>query len=481
MAGQSEIQSLVQSLAGTQSQAQANPPSWVNNGNPNTVYNQTPPEGGYIPPTSDAFGNWMINKPDPNQVPATDWNSLVKEVQGPLKVEWDISQSVPQLPAAGQPQQPGQPNQPAAPAAPQYVPVGQWFGSGQKDGGKSGPLSNQQLYNSNPAAKEAWDRVFMMQNGKFDKTSDWAAIQRDLETFYREAINRGVPTAGNPNQAAATGGGGGSAGGGQAAAGGGGGSGTILGFGGAGGGIASASGASAGSNPSGGSWSFGSGGGNYGGASTLYNFSPAIAEKIGINPNGTIAWQQLADLVLPGNVYLSNTGNWDASNLATALLGQISGLPIDSIVNKLGELQAGQDDPQNFIERMLIDHYLDNVSNKLQGQLNISQNEFKNQIAPLLSQAIADSVNISSLDIQNEAVASLLDKAAKKEQEKVAAKTPQGGGGGGERGGNRGTGTNSGNRLSGVNVQYKSGAGALRAPRGPGSVTVGTIQNTVKK
>jgi hypothetical protein len=56
MADQSGIQKFIQSQAGTQTTAQGNVPTAVNNGNPNTVYNiptlQTPTWGTYVPTTT---------------------------------------------------------------------------------------------------------------------------------------------------------------------------------------------------------------------------------------------------------------------------------------------------------------------------------------------------------------------------------------------------------------------------------------------
>lgn len=45
----------------TQEQAQANVPMTQNNGNPFTIYNQTPAQGGYLPPVSNAYDQWRIN------------------------------------------------------------------------------------------------------------------------------------------------------------------------------------------------------------------------------------------------------------------------------------------------------------------------------------------------------------------------------------------------------------------------------------
>lgn len=58
---QSLIQSNIQNQVGTQTVAQNNQTMLPNNGNPFTIYNQVPPQGGYLPPTMDAYGNWMIN------------------------------------------------------------------------------------------------------------------------------------------------------------------------------------------------------------------------------------------------------------------------------------------------------------------------------------------------------------------------------------------------------------------------------------
>lgn len=44
-----------------QEQAQANTPMTPNNGNPFTIYNQTPAQGGYLPPVSNAYDQWRIN------------------------------------------------------------------------------------------------------------------------------------------------------------------------------------------------------------------------------------------------------------------------------------------------------------------------------------------------------------------------------------------------------------------------------------
>ena len=65
MPNQRDVQQLIQSLT----------PSAVNNGNPNTVYNQPMPQGGYIPPTFDPGTNtWRVN---PAPAPSTvNWQQM---------------------------------------------------------------------------------------------------------------------------------------------------------------------------------------------------------------------------------------------------------------------------------------------------------------------------------------------------------------------------------------------------------------------
>jgi hypothetical protein len=91
---QSDIQSLVQNLTGVHTTGQAFVPSSVNNGNPATTYNapQSPfvppapvtqyqPAGsGYVPPETNAWGSWLLPaKQTPTSVPTStgpDWAAL---------------------------------------------------------------------------------------------------------------------------------------------------------------------------------------------------------------------------------------------------------------------------------------------------------------------------------------------------------------------------------------------------------------------
>lgn len=101
---QSDIQSLLQNLTGVHTDGQAWVPSSVNNGNPNTAYNNSPAtvvpfvppqpviphqpvighnqaiQKGYIPPTSNTQGDWLVNMPA--NATDTNWKKLDAQGQG---------------------------------------------------------------------------------------------------------------------------------------------------------------------------------------------------------------------------------------------------------------------------------------------------------------------------------------------------------------------------------------------------------------
>ena len=105
---------------------------------------------------------------------------------------------------------------------------------------------------------------------------------------------------------------------------------------------------------------------NLGGLGQFLNQNlPNLAQSLGIQSNGSIDWRQIADFVIPGNAFNSNTGQWDASNVIAKLVSNYSGLPVSKLLGMAGKTQANQDDPQNVVERALTDHYMDNVRNTL--------------------------------------------------------------------------------------------------------------------
>lgn len=79
MPDQRDVQQLIQSLT----------PSAVNNGNPNTVYNQPMPQGGYVPPTFDPGTNtWRVNPAPP--APTVNWQQLAMSQPQPT-AGWNLA------------------------------------------------------------------------------------------------------------------------------------------------------------------------------------------------------------------------------------------------------------------------------------------------------------------------------------------------------------------------------------------------------
>jgi hypothetical protein len=64
----------------------------------------------------------------------------------------------------------------------------QWFGAGDV------PTANPALYSSDPAYRKAWDTVSGYHKGRFDRTSDFGALENHLRTVYNE--NRPAAAAG---------------------------------------------------------------------------------------------------------------------------------------------------------------------------------------------------------------------------------------------------------------------------------------------
>lgn len=108
MPDQRDVQQLIQSLT----------PSAVNNGNPNTVYNQPMPQGGYIPPTFDPGTNtWRVNPAPP--APTVNWQQLA--MSQPQSWNWAQPTPLP-TPVPPNPGVPG-PTTPV-PTTPVQPPVG---------------------------------------------------------------------------------------------------------------------------------------------------------------------------------------------------------------------------------------------------------------------------------------------------------------------------------------------------------------------
>lgn len=168
-----------------------------NNGNPNTVYNRAPtgaPVTGWaanpITPAANyngtnaaqaitdgeaaiANGGWVAPVADPN----------VKQGQGILQLPagWadKIQNFTPSAPA------------PTAPAAPAYDLNKQWTVMDGKT-----PRKNNDLYNSDPAYRAAWDQIFAEHNARMGKSiedsrSDATSMNNALQAYYKMYYDNG--------------------------------------------------------------------------------------------------------------------------------------------------------------------------------------------------------------------------------------------------------------------------------------------------
>lgn len=115
----------------------------------------------------------------------------------------------------------------------------------------------------------------------------------------------------------------------------------------------------------------------------LNNMPPLGSFQGGINTGGNggstemPSWQQILDMAgdafgLPGNWYLSNTGQWDVSNILEGLgdyaTGGLASLGIDALTQMYTDPQTGmfRDNAPAWLQ----DHLLDNVMNESTGLLN---------------------------------------------------------------------------------------------------------------
>lgn len=99
-------------------------------------------------------------------------------------------------------------------------------------------------------------------------------------------------------------------------------------------------------------------------------WSNAVLSRLGgaREQNGQWDWRQIVDMVteplLGGNLWLSGTNQWDASNGIAALVQAVTGIPLGNIMNKLGAWQATQNDPaDSWLEKLLVNHWEDNAQN----------------------------------------------------------------------------------------------------------------------
>lgn len=95
----------------------------------------------------------------------------------------------------------------------------------------------------------------------------------------------------------------------------------------------------------------------------------------GTSPLSDLGWQDYLDMILPGNAYLSGTGQWDLSNLLGGLGDMLAGLPgvsYGDAVDALGRLGIDQGwDSNNFF----VQQYMDNALNRVANNFNEMGNE----------------------------------------------------------------------------------------------------------
>lgn len=184
----------------------------------------------------------------------------------------------------------------------------------------------------------------------------------------------------------------------------------------------------------------------------------AILSRLGgmREQNGKWDWKQVIDMVteplLGGNLWLSGSNKWDASNGIAAVVQAFTGIPLNNIMNKLGEWQATQSDPANtWLEKMLADHWEDNANNEVkvfQDVLNRYLTDWSAHTVGNINQQNSNA-NINWLNAYTDALTNaMLDglsgqaarDAAKKAADATGRNTadPNGGGGTGSGGGGGG-------------------------------------------
>ena len=302
--------------------AQANTPSGVNNGNPNTVYN-TPQTGAQRP-----LQGWTIDQPaaanlnigNTAQGAVNQAQSLIQN-NGWVAPQQTNTITMPQLtvpegwmsqaPGVGLPTTPGD-SQPAPSPSPVDTSGWQWVVMNGKV-----PGMNQNLYNTDPNYKRAWDQAVAEHSNQFkknyNKDSNAKVIEDRLKALYSQYSS-------GPSQSPGTG---------------------------------------TGTAPSGGGWIGGSGGSgvnqstqqwvnsiasggvpvvdmNRGWASTTggdpAKTSQAISNivsnfsNMGSNFNASNAMQFLDAITepfLPGNLYMSELGKVNVQNVMKSVLNQV--------------------------------------------------------------------------------------------------------------------------------------------------------------
>ena len=389
MATQSEIQSLLQSLTGLQSNIQGASPFTANNGNPNTVYNlsapnvqQFNPATGNLPAMGDARGNWAV--PAGGTIGGIDPALLALLQQLASVNRTQVNATIPPLTL-----------KPVVPGAP-------------------GQAGNPQPPPQNP----------------------------DLSNTQQQILNDLMGTGPIPDV-----GGGGGMGGGNSG----------LGLSNGVGNFGSTGGANTGN----------SSGGFYDNATGMWGSNPATANKLGFNRDGSMDWKQIADLFLPGNLYNSQTKEWNQGNILGSIANQLLGISgIGGLINKIGEHQTNDSNPNND-NSWFVKQFLGNVQNRAEGLDNQLLAMFQNQFAKdnnPLEEKLFDIWSDKNQQVVDKLTNSANDKMESALADALGLDGPGGYdfGGGGDGGGSIGNFGDPGGGLSGIAGSYGgAGGGAL--------------------
>lgn len=221
----------------------------------------------------------------------------------------------------------------------------------------------------------------------------------------------------------------------------------------------------------GGSGSLGSGGANasgnggfYSPATGIWGEAPGLANKLGFNQDGSMNWQQMLDLILPGNLYNSQIGQWNQGNILGSIAQQLLGVTgITGLINKIGERQTTDANPDND-NGWFARQFLQNVTNRSEGLINQTQAQMLNQFANQNNPVMRDYLNSLADKNIEAATQSLTQSADQKAQAAIEAAMSGIGGGGGYEGGGGGLGDfgGGGGGFGGVAGSYGGfGEGAL--------------------
>lgn len=317
MADQSSVQSLLQQLAGTASAGQANLPSNVNNGNPNTIYNQPLKSGGYLPPVTNAFDQWRINPAPQAPQGAIDWQQLAAHAPGnnlaSFLPKWPTVAPAVNIPGWG-----GTPNPPIPPPVtpPGGVNTGGNLPPSTPGAGGGGPGVQPVVHGGGPGLQDPNAGHYADFTGGLDHYNFDAMNFQDLMSGGQGGLGATTPV----SPAALTGG-------------------TTV------------------------------------GSNFLNGLLNVVESKTGTT--GGVSWQQAVDaLVLPGNAYLSASKKWDLSNLLAGLAQKFTGLPINAIMNSVGQYLTKNPSKMSWLPSWLrnifTSHYQDNAANAAAARQNLA-------------------------------------------------------------------------------------------------------------